>query len=89
MQAIEAQRRVLGADTEKLPVHIGSDRGEQGYVIYRVIRSLPPEPRTEVQKTSDLANAHRLAGAQQFEAWLTSERARVKVEINRSNLEKK
>ena len=85
----DAQRRILGADTEKLPVHIGSDRGEQGYVIYRVIRALPPEPRTEVQKTSDLVNAHRLAGAQQFEAWLASERARVKVEINQSNLEKK
>ena len=49
-----------------------------------MIRSLPPEPRTEVQKTSDLVNAHRLAGAQQFEAWLASERARVKVEINQA-----
>ncbi|MGH8675489.1 MAG: SurA N-terminal domain-containing protein, partial [Burkholderiales bacterium] len=86
---VDAQRKILGADPEKLPFHVGSDRGEQGYVIYRVIRSLPAEPRTEVQKTSDLVNSHRLAGAQQFEAWLASERARTKVEINRSGLEKK
>jgi peptidyl-prolyl cis-trans isomerase D len=85
----DAQRRILAADAEKLPLHVGSDRGEQGYVIYRVIRSLPAEPRTEVQKTTDVVNAHRLAGAQQFEAWLASERARTKIEINKSNLEKK
>ena len=85
----DAQRKILAADPEKLPAHIGADRGEDGYVIYRVLRSLPAEPRSEVQKTSDLVNSHRLAGAQQFDAWLASERARVKIEINRSNLEKK
>src|SRR5688572_13565005 len=85
----DAQRRILGADTEKLPVHIGSDRGEQGYAIYRLVRALPEEPRTEVQKTTDAVNAHRLAGAQQFEAWLAAERERAKIEINRANLDKK
>ena len=61
----------------------------QGYAIYRLVRALPEEPRTDVQKTSDAVNAHRLAGAQQFEAWLAAERERAKIEVNRANLEKK
>ena len=85
----DVQRKIFAADPKKLPVHFGADRGVQGYAIYRVVRALPEEPRTEVQKTSDVVEAHRLAGAQQFEAWLASERARAKVEINRANLEKK
>jgi peptidyl-prolyl cis-trans isomerase D len=85
----DLQRKILAADPKKLPAHFGADRGAQGYAIYRVVRALPEEPRTEVQKTSDIIDAHRSAGAQQFEAWLASERARAKIEINRANLEKK
>jgi len=36
-----------------------------------------------------VVNAHRLAGAQQFEAWLAAERERAKIVINRANLDKK
>jgi len=85
----DVQRKILAADPKKLPVHFGADRGGQGYAIYRVVRALPEEARTEVQKTSDIIDAHRTAGAQQFEAWLASERARAKIEINKANLEKK
>jgi len=85
----DIQRKILAADPQKLPVHFGADRGEQGYAIYRLVRALPEERRTELQKTSDVVNAHRLAGAQQFEAWLAAERERAKIEINRANLDKK
>ena len=85
----DAVRKVFGADPGKLPAHVGADLGDEGYVIYRVLRALPPEPRNEVQKTADLVNAHRLAGAQQFEAWLAGLRSRAKIEINKANLEKK
>jgi len=85
----DVQRKILAADPKKLPAHFGADRGDQGYVIYRVVRALPEEPRTDVQKTSDMVNAHRLAGALQFESWLAAERASAKIEINRANLEKK
>jgi len=85
----DIQRKILAADPQKLPVHFGADRGEQGYVIYRLVRTLPEEPRTEIQKTSDAVNAHRFAGALQFEAWLAAERERAKIEINRANLDKK
>ena len=85
----DIQRKILAADPQKLPAHFGADRGEQGYAIYRLVRALPEERRTEPQKTSDVVNAHRLAGAQQFEAWLAAERERAKIEINRANLDKK
>jgi peptidyl-prolyl cis-trans isomerase D len=85
----DIQRKILAADPQKLPVHFGADRGEQGYAIYRVVRALPEEPRTEVQKVTDATNAHRFAGAQQFEAWLAAERERAKIVLNRANLDKK
>ena len=85
----DAQRRTFAADPQKLPAHVGADLGEEGYAIYRVLRVLPSEARDDQQKAADFANANRLAGAEQFDAWLASLRARAKVEINRANLEKK
>lgn len=87
--APEALRSVFAADALKLPVHVGVERGELGYALYRVLRVIPPEPRTEAQKTADLAAAQRLAGAEQFDAWLASQRARAKIEFTRANLESK
>jgi peptidyl-prolyl cis-trans isomerase D len=87
--APEALRRVFSADAQKLPAHVGVERGEQGYAIYRVQRIIPPEPRAEAQKTADLAAAQRRAGSEQFDAWLASQRTRAKVEFNRANLERK
>lgn len=85
----EAHRRIFAADPQKLPAHIGADLGEEGYAIYRVLRVLPSEPRDDRQKAAAFANANGLAGAEQFDAWLASLRARAKVEINKANLEKK
>jgi peptidyl-prolyl cis-trans isomerase D len=85
----DVQRKILTVDAQKVPAHFGADRGEQGYVIYRVVRALPAEARSEAQKTTDVVNANRVAGIQQFEAWLAAERARAKIEVNRANLEKK
>jgi len=85
----DARRSIFAADPHKLPAYIGADLGDEGYAIYRVLRALPPEPRSDQQKTADLANAHRLAGAQQFDAWLSALRSRAKVDINRANLERK
>jgi peptidyl-prolyl cis-trans isomerase D len=89
--ALEAdvKRRIFAADTEKLPAYVGAEQGEQGYVIYRVVRALPPETRTEVQKTSEIVNANQAAGAYQFDAWLASLRADTKIEVHKRNLEKK
>ncbi|TAK44384.1 MAG: peptidylprolyl isomerase [Betaproteobacteria bacterium] len=85
----EALRKVFAADAQKLPAHVGVERGEQGYAIYRVLRVIAAEPRSDAQKAADRAGAARRAGAEQFEAWLAGQRARAKVEINRANLERK
>jgi len=87
--AADVRRRIFAADPEKLPAYVGAEQGEQGYALYRVLRALPPETRTELQKTSDLVNANQAAGAYQFDAWLSSLRARTKIEIHKQNLEKK
>lgn len=85
----DVKRRIFAADGEKLPAYVGAGEGEQGYAIYRVVRALPPEARTEGQKTSDFVNANQAAGAYQFDAWLSSLRANTKIEIHKGNLEKK
>lgn len=85
----EAQRKIFAADPAKLPAHVGADLGDQGYAILRVLRALPPEPRNDKQLAADLEAAQRRAGAEQFEAWLASLRARAKIEVNKENLEKK
>jgi peptidyl-prolyl cis-trans isomerase D len=85
----EALRRVFAADPQKLPAYVGVERGEQGYAILRVQRVIAPEPRPAAQETADLAAAQRLAGSEQFDAWLASQRTRAKIEYNRANLERK
>jgi len=85
----EALRKVFAADAQKLPAHVGVELAERGYAIYRVLRVIPAEARTEAQKTADLAAAAQRTGSEQFDAWLASQRARAKIEINRANLERK
>lgn len=85
----EALRQVLSADASKLPAHVGADRGERGYAIYRLVRVLPPEPVPEQQKNEELARLERQAGAAQVDAYVASLRARAKIEINAAQLEKK
>lgn len=84
-----ALRQILAADASKLPAYVGAGRGDEGYMLYKVGRLLEPEPKAEAQKTADLARAAQQAGAEQLEAYVASLRARAKVEVNRSNLEKK
>jgi peptidyl-prolyl cis-trans isomerase D len=85
----EALRKVFGADTQKLPAHVGVAQGERGYAIYRVLRVIAAEPRNDAQKTADLAAAAERAGGQQFNAWFASQRARARIDINRKALERK
>lgn len=84
-----AVQRIMAADTSKLPAYVGVERGEQGYAVYRISRVIAAEPAAEPQKAEELARIDREAGAEQFEAYVASLRARAKVEINRENLEKK
>jgi len=84
-----ALRQILTADPAKLPAFAGAERGEEGYMLYKVGRLLEPEPKPEAQKNADLARAAQQSGAEQLEAYVASLRARATVEVNKANLEKK
>lgn len=84
-----ALRQIMSADTEKLPAYVGAERGADGYMLYRVGKLLEAEPRPEPQQLAELERAGQLAGAQQFEAFVASLRARADIEIHTANLEKK
>jgi peptidyl-prolyl cis-trans isomerase D len=84
-----ALRQVLAADAAKLPAYVGADRGEDGYMLYKVVRALDAEPKTEQQKAADQARAAQQAAAEQLDAYVTSLRSRASIEVNKANLEKK
>ncbi len=84
-----ALRQIQAADASKLPAYVGAERGEEGYMLYKVVRLLEPEPKPDAQKTADFQRAAQRAGAEQLEAYVASLRARAKVEVNKANLEKK
>lgn len=85
----DALRQVLSADASKLPTHVGADRGDRGYAIYRLVRVLPPEPMPDQQKNEEMARLERQAGAAQVDAYVASLRARAKIQVNAAQLEKK
>ena len=84
-----ALRQIVAADATKLPAYVGAERGEEGYMLYRVGRVLEAEPKPEAQKTADIARAAQQAGAEQLDAYVASLRARARVAVNKANLEKK
>ncbi len=87
--APDALRRIMAADASSLPAHVGVNRGDQGYALYRITKVVAPEPKAEPQKAADLARVERQAGEDQLAGYVASLRARAKVEINKANLERK
>jgi|CXWL01.1.fsa_nt_gi peptidyl-prolyl cis-trans isomerase D len=84
-----ALRKVMAADVAKLPALVGMESGDSGYAIYRVTRVVAGEFKAGPQSAEELAVIDRQTGSEQLDAYVASLRARAKVEINRSNLEKK
>jgi peptidyl-prolyl cis-trans isomerase D len=84
-----ALRQIIAADAAKLPAYVGAERGNEGYMLYKVVRALEPEPKTEQQKAADQARAAQQAAGEQLEAYVASLRARASIEVNKENLEKK
>jgi hypothetical protein len=58
-------------------------------MLYRVVKLLEPEPKTEAQKAAERTRAAQLAGARQLDAYVESLRTRADIEIRQDNLEKK
>jgi peptidyl-prolyl cis-trans isomerase D len=84
-----AVSKVMTADATKLPVHVGAERGDDGYALYRVTKVSAPETKQAQDSKARLAQLDQLAGGQQLDAYVASLRARAKVEINQKNLEKR
>jgi peptidyl-prolyl cis-trans isomerase D len=83
-----ALRQIMAADPGKLPGYAGAARGTEGYMLYRVVKVLEPEPRPEAQKNAERARAVQTAGARQLEAYVGSLRARADIDIHDANLAK-
>lgn len=84
-----ALRQIFAADAAKLPAYVGAERGSEGYMLYKVVRALEPEPKNEQQKAADQARAAQQAAADQLDAYIASLRARASIEVNKANLERK
>jgi len=84
----EALRQILAADAAKLPAYAGVDL-DSGYALYRVTKVIPAEAKSEADARAASARLEGQAGSEQFAAYISSQRARAKVEINKANLEKK
>ena len=84
-----ALRKVMSADVAKLPAYTGLERGEEGYVIYRIGRVIPAPAHSAAQIAEARARYDQQAGAQQLDAYVLSLRARAKVEVRPANLEQK
>lgn len=87
--APQALRRIMAVDASKLPAYTGMDAGGKGYVIYRVTRVVAGEFKAGAQSAEEVRGIDRQAGAEQVDAYIASLRARAKIEIIQSNLEKK
>jgi peptidyl-prolyl cis-trans isomerase D len=83
-----ALRKVMTADASKVPAYTGVERGDEGYAIYRIGQVIPFDPKASGAAPQDPARFNRQAGAEQLEAYVASLRARAKIELHPSNLEK-
>ena len=87
--APQVLRKIMAVDASKLPAYTGMDAGDKGYAIYRVTKVVAGEFKAGAQSAEEVTGIDRQTGAEQVDAYIASLRARAKIEINRSNLEKK
>jgi len=85
----QALRKVMAADATKLPAYAGAERGEEGYALYRISKVIPPEPKTGPQAGEDQSRYDRQAGSTQLDAYVSSLRAKAKIDVRPLNLEPK
>jgi peptidyl-prolyl cis-trans isomerase D len=80
-------RQVMSADTSKLPAYVGIPIPDGGYSLLRISKVIEePVKEGDPQVT---ARAAQLYGGAQYEAYISSLRARADVEVNPKNLEAK
>ena len=80
-------RRVVAADVSKLPAYLGIPVPDAGYVLVRISRVV--EGADKELDPQSAARAASMAGASQFEAYVSNLRGRADITVNAVNLEKK
>ena len=84
----EVLRRVVAADTSKLPTYLGLTIPDTGYLIVRISKVLDGQsPEAADKQTAQRTAA--MAGAADYEAYVSSLKGRASISINSANLEKK
>jgi peptidyl-prolyl cis-trans isomerase D len=71
---------VLGADAGKLPVPVGVDLGEQGYLVAQVTQVLPRDPAVANEQTLQSQYVQAIASAE-AQAYYAALKARFKAEV--------
>jgi peptidyl-prolyl cis-trans isomerase D len=84
-----ALRKVMTANATKLPAYAGVERGELGYALYRIGKLIAAAARPDAQNRELFGRLDQQAGAEQFETYVSSLRARATVNIRTANLERK
>ncbi|MGL6110713.1 MAG: SurA N-terminal domain-containing protein [Rubrivivax sp.] len=74
---------VLGADASKLPVPVGVDLGDQGYLVARVAQVLPRDPAQATEQNLQGQYLQAVANAE-AQAYLAALKTRYKAEIKAS-----
>ncbi|MBE0615297.1 MAG: SurA N-terminal domain-containing protein [Burkholderiales bacterium] len=82
-------KAIFRADVSKLPVYVGVELRDQGYGLYRISRVIDAPPPDAAHRKEIQAQLERQAAQEGSAAYIESLRAAAKIEINRSNLEKK
>jgi len=84
----DALRRVVAADTSKLPAYVGMPVPDTGYLIVRITKVVDGQPPEAADKQFEV-RAAGMAGAADYEAYVSSLKGRASISVNSANLEKK
>jgi peptidyl-prolyl cis-trans isomerase D len=83
----EVARRVVAADTTKLPAYVGMPIEEAGYLLMRITKVVEGKPAGDEKQVE--ASTARMLGVADYEAYVASLKGKADISINTANLEKK
>jgi len=83
----EFVRRVVAADTSKLPAYIGMPIDDGGYLLMRITKVVEGKPAGD-EKQAEQRTAGML-GVAEYEAYVASLKGKADITVNSANLEKK
>ncbi len=85
----EAMTRIFQADAAKLPAYVGAPSERGGYSIYRLVKVVLPPAAEPTKLAAARSSISELQNREVFDAYANALKAKAKVEINQTNLEKK